>query len=242
MDRFWNWTEGEGESSLRLEGPIAQETWFGDEVTPKLFREELEKHPGKVTVYINSPGGDVFAASEIYAMLMERKGDVTVKIDALAASAASIIAMAGGTVLMAPTAYLMIHDPMTAVIGNRNELKQAIKTLDEIKEGLINAYELKTGLARDEISRLMEQETWLSAYSAMELGFADGLMGEEEKEEKAAPAAAASKVCVWARADYAGEVLKRLRAKDEQKQADDAPEREKLRAFFEAANKKLSNG
>lgn len=181
--KFWNYAENGNE--LRIEGPIDNETWWGDEVTPKAFKQELDAHPGDLTLYINSPGGDVFAASQIYTMLLEREGSVTVKIDAVAASAASVIAMAGTTVLMAPTAYLMIHDPMTCVCGaNKSDLKEAIKTLDEIKEGLISAYELKTGLDRETIAKLMEDEgTWMNAMTAMELGFCDGLIEKPDAQE-----------------------------------------------------------
>ena len=229
MGKFWNWVDEANE--LRLTGPIATESWFGDEVTPAQFREELGKHPGKITVYINSPGGDVFAASEIYTMLLERKGEITVKIDAFAASAASVIAMAGGTVLMAPTAYMLIHDPSTIVEGNKAELKEAIRALDEIKEGLINAYELKTGLSRDEISSLMEKESIMSAYEAMELGFADGLIGEKEPGETKRKAAAAKGVRVWALADEKLLLAKRLadQAKGPEPKPEDAAEMERLR-------------
>ena len=91
--RFWNYEETpDGEPAvLRLDGTIASESWWGDEVTPAMFRQELEAHPGDIVVYINSPGGDVIAASQIYTMLMEHKGDVTVKIEGIAASAASVI-------------------------------------------------------------------------------------------------------------------------------------------------------
>lgn len=212
MDRFWSWAD-EGDE-LRLTGAIASEAWYGDEVTPGLFRDELERHPGDITVYINSPGGDVFAASEIYTMLMEHKGEVTVKIDALAASAASVIAMAGGTVLMAPTAYLMIHDPSTVAMGDEKEMKKAIRVLAEIKEGLINAYELKTGMSRDDISALMAKETWLSAYSALELGFADGILGGSKAIDPAALASAApvasARACVWAQAETSRMLVRRI--------------------------------
>ena len=93
--KFWNWVKNEGERTLFLNGEISDETWYGDEVTPKLFKEELESAQGDITVWINSPGGDVFAAAQIYNMLMDYQGNVTVKIDGLAASAASVIAMAG---------------------------------------------------------------------------------------------------------------------------------------------------
>lgn len=228
MGKFWNWVDEANE--LRLTGPIASESWFGDEVTPEQFREELGKHPGKITVYINSPGGDVFAASEIYTMLLERRGEITVKIDALAASAASVIAMAGGTVLMAPTAYLMIHDPLTCVMGNKADLKEAIKTLEEIKEGLINAYELKTRMSRDDISALMEKETWMSAYSAMELGFADGIIGEEEKPEEKPAAVASGRLCVWAQADQSKLLMRRIADSAKEPAPEEGAEMERLRA------------
>lgn len=207
--KFWNYDDG---GALRIDGPIDTECWFDDEVTPKLFREELQKHPGALTVYINSPGGDVFAASEIYSMLMEHEGAVTVKIDALAASAASVIAMAGTTVLLAPTAYLMIHDPLTCVMGNKNDFKEAIKILEEIKEGIINAYEIKTKLPRDKISAMMDGDgTWLSAYAAMELGFADGLIGDDKQGDKPLAAAAAKMgVRVYNNAAYARALVERI--------------------------------
>lgn len=174
--KFWNWTENDGERELRLDGVIAEESWFGDEVTPKLFRKELNKGTGDITVWINSCGGDVFAASQIYTALMEYKGNVTVKIDGIAASAASIIAMAGGSVKMAPAAMMMIHDPATVAIGNTAEMRAAIKVLEETKEGIITAYELKTGLERDKIARMMSAETWMNAKKAVELGFADEII------------------------------------------------------------------
>ena len=97
---------------------IASESWYDDEVTPGLFKEELNSGEGDITVWINSPGGDCVAAAQIYNMLMEYKGNVTVKIDGIAASAASVIAMAGTTVLMSPVSMLMIHNPMTAAFGD----------------------------------------------------------------------------------------------------------------------------
>ena len=111
MKKFWNWVRDEtGGRVLRLEGPIDQDDFWGDEITPQRFRQELEAEDGDVTVWINSPGGNVFAAAQIYTMLKDYKGSVTVKIDALAASAASVVAMAGDRVLMSPVAMLMIHD------------------------------------------------------------------------------------------------------------------------------------
>ena len=179
--KFWNWVRNEdgGGRTLYLDGEISDETWYGDEVTPELFRRELEAGQGSITVWINSPGGDVFAAAQIYNMLMEYKGDVTVRVDALAASAASVIAMAGTTVQMSPVAMMMIHNPMTIAIGDSEEMKRAVAMLDEVKESIMNAYEIKTGLNRTKISHLMDAESWFNAKKAVELGFADGILGDK---------------------------------------------------------------
>lgn len=182
--KFWNWSEHEGERTLFLNGEISDETWFGDEVTPKLFQQELSVAWGDITVWINSPGGDVFAAAQIYNMLMEYKGNVTIKIDGLAASAASVIAMAGTEVLMSPVAMMMIHNPMTVAIGDSEEMKRAVAMLDEVKESIINAYEIKTGLRRSKIATLMDAESWFNAKKAIELGFADKILFNREIEDE----------------------------------------------------------
>ena len=186
--KFWNWIKNdagdEEERTLVLNGEISDETWYGDEVTPALFAKELNAGSGNITVWINSPGGDVFAAAQIYNMLMEYKGDVTVKVDALAASAASVIAMAGTTVLMSPPSLMMIHNPITVAIGDSKEMQKAGEMLDEVKEGIMNAYEIKTGMDRKRISHLMDAESWFNAKKAVELGFADGILhGKEDTEE-----------------------------------------------------------
>ena len=186
--KFWNWIKndagGEEERTLVLNGEISDETWYGDEVTPALFAKELNAGSGNITVWINSPGGDVFAAAQIYNMLMEYKGDVTVKVDALAASAASVIAMAGTTVLMSPPSLMMIHNPITVAIGDSKEMQKAGEMLNEVKESIMNAYEIKTGMDRKRISHLMDAESWFNAKKAVELGFADGILhGKEDTEE-----------------------------------------------------------
>lgn len=178
--KFWNWKNEADVRTLTIDGVIAEESWFDDDVTPKMFRDELFNGSGDIELYINSPGGDCIAASQIYTMLMEYTGNVTVKIDGLAASAASVIAMAGGEVLMAPTSMLMIHNPMTLAMGNSDDMQKAIDMLDEVKESIVNAYELKTGMSRNKISRLMDDETWMNAKKAIDLGFADGMIGNSE--------------------------------------------------------------
>lgn len=197
MKKFWNWKNQTDESEvsrvLELYGTIAEESWFDDDITPALFREELFSGSGDITVWINSPGGDCIAASQIYSMLMDYKGDVTVKIDGLAASAASVIAMAGTKVLMAPTALMMIHNPATFAAGDHEDMKKAIDMLDEVKESIINAYEIKTDLSRTKLSHLMDSETWMNANKAIELGFADGIIEDEKKTEPSIPAYAFSR-------------------------------------------------
>ena len=166
-----------------LNGTIAEESWFDDEITPQLFKDELMSGSGNITVWINSPGGDCVAAAQIYNMLMDYKGDVTVKIDGIAASAASVIAMAGTKVLVSPVSMIMIHNPMTAAFGNSDEMQRAIEMLGSVKDSIINAYEIKTGLSRAKLSRLMDAETWMDANKAVELGFADGIMSRADETE-----------------------------------------------------------
>ena len=146
-----------------------------------MFKDELTAGNGPITIWINSPGGDCVAASQIYAMLMDYKGEITVKIDGVAASAASVIAMAGTKVLMAPTALMMIHNPLTLAFGDHEDMQKTIEMLGEVKESIINAYEIKTGQSRAKLSHLMDAETWMNANKAMELGFCDGLLEDEKK-------------------------------------------------------------
>ena len=186
MKKFWNWKtqtvtnqetqETVTERTLFLNGTIAEESWFDDDVTPQIFKDELNSGSGDITVWINSPGGDCIAAAQIYNMLMDYKGNVTVKIDGIAASAASVIAMAGTKVLVSPVSMLMIHNPMTVAYGNSAEMQKAIDMLGCVKDSILNAYEIKTGLSRTKLSHLMDAETWMDANKAIELGFADELM------------------------------------------------------------------
>ena len=194
MKKFWNWrNQAETtERTLFLNGTIAEESWFDDDVTPQLFKEELMNGTGDITVWINSPGGDCVAAAQIYNMLMDYPHNVTVKIDGIAASAASVIAMAGTKVMMSPVSMIMIHNPATIAFGDHNEMQKAIDMLAEVKESIINAYEIKTSLSRAKLAHLMEAETWMDANKAVELGFADEIMTraaapskeEEEPDEE----------------------------------------------------------
>ncbi|MDD4291067.1 MAG: Clp protease ClpP [Clostridia bacterium] len=190
MKKFWKWKnqnpkpseDGElvSERVLELYGTIAEESWFDDDITPRMFKDELMSGDGPITIWINSPGGDCIAASQIYAMLMDYKGEVTVKIDGLAASAASVIAMAGTKILMAPTAMMMIHNPITMAFGDHGDMEKAIDMLAEVKEAIINAYEIKTGQSRAKLSHMMDEETWMNANKAIELGFVDDILTDEK--------------------------------------------------------------
>ena len=183
VNRFWNWEQppadppGEHDAHrvLRIGGVIAADSWFDDDDTPGVFRSELEAGSGPIQVWINSPGGDCVAAAEIYTMLMDYPYPVTVIIDALAASAASVIAMAGSEVLISPVGMMMIHNPATLATGDAAELSRAVEMLGAVKESIINAYELRTGMQRAKLARLMDEETWMDAKAAIAMGFADGL-------------------------------------------------------------------
>ena len=189
MKKFWKWKNqaametAPAERTLFLNGTIAEESWFDDDVTPQLFKEELMSGDGDITVWINSPGGDCVAAAQIYNMLMDYPGDVTVKVDGIAASAASVIAMAGTRVLMSPVSTMMIHNPMTVAMGDTAEMQKAIEMLSSVKDSIINAYEIKTGLSRTRLSHLMDAETWMNANKALELGFCDEIMFRREEAE-----------------------------------------------------------
>ena len=208
---FWSWNRDETEPESRtlyLNGVIAEESWFSDEVTPAAFKADLTSGSGPITVWINSVGGDCVAAAQIYNMLMEYPHDVTVKIDGIAASAASVIAMAGTRVLMSPLSILMVHNPLTVAMGDSEEMRKAIQLLDEVKESIVNAYEIKTGLSRTKLSNLMDAETWMNANKALELGFCDEIMFQ--------PASHAEPVensFVFSRRAVANSLLDKLRAK-----------------------------
>lgn len=200
MKKFWKWvsqapknlttpeTQENQEPSqisdrtLYLNGQIAEVSWFDDDITPQLFKDELMSGDGNITVWINSPGGDCVAAAQIYNMLKEYSGDVTIKIDGLAASAASVIAMAGDKVVMSPVAMMMIHNPSTVAFGDRVDMQKAMAMLDEVKESIINAYEIKTGMSRTKLAHMMDAETWMDAHSALDLGFADEIIGKVDED------------------------------------------------------------
>jgi len=214
INRFWNWARDAdtGTRVLYLDGVIAEESWFDDDVTPAAFKAELFSGDGDVTIWLNSPGGCCVAASQIYAMLIDYPGNVTIKVDGIAASAASVIAMAGTSVLMAPTALLMVHNPLTIAIGDSEEMRKAIGMLDEVKESILNAYEIRTGLSRVKLSHLMDAETWLSANKAIELGFVDGML-QDDKRQPSATGASGVETYAFSRRAVTNSLLDKVRPK-----------------------------
>ena len=207
MKKFYNLIPGQDgqESRLYIDGEIVSgcsgyDWWTDDHQTGAYaFRKELAQC-GPVTVYINSPGGDVFAGAAMYSALLDHPHRVTVKIMGIAASAASVVAMAGDEVLISPVGYLMIHDPWSYVMGNAREMEHEARVLREIGEGIVSAYQKKTGKTTDEIRRLLEAETYMNAQSAIENGFCDGLFTPDE--DKAALAQASAPAASMRGRDY----------------------------------------
>lgn len=158
--------------------------WFGmDATSPKKVSAVISQLIGEnVDVEINSPGGDVFSGSEIYSALKGYQGNVNVQIVGVAASAASVIAMAGNTVQISPTAQIMIHNVSGSAGGDYRDMQQAASVMENMNKSIANAYALKTGLPQDELLNLMNQETWMTAQQAVEKGFADEIMFDNEKK------------------------------------------------------------
>lgn len=188
MNKFWkfeNKVSSEGASTLYLDGDISSVTWWGDEVTPEEFRAELRQMKGDLTVHINSQGGDVFAGVTIYNALKDYgKGKVTVKVDGLAASIASVVAMAGDEIIMSPGSMMMIHNPWSMGVGSADELRKAADTLDEIREAILPIYTDRSGQTQETVQELMDNETWMTAEKAVELGFADTVQKAKVEEPK----------------------------------------------------------
>lgn len=222
--RFWNWAGNDDNTqrTLFLEGVIAEESWFEDDVTPATFKAELMNGKGPVKLHINSPGGDVIAASQIYTMLMDYPYDVCVQIDGIAASAASVIAMAGTHITMSPTSLMMIHNPFTLAMGDSEEMRKAIQLLDEVKESILNAYEIKTGLSRTRLSHMMDAETWMNANKALELGFCDEVLYQPVQAEVDATA------FTFSRRAVTNILLDKLIARVPQEPPDPPPDEEQI--------------
>jgi ATP-dependent Clp protease protease subunit len=178
-DPFWRWVNIDTDQpEMEIDGVISQYSWFEDEITPKIFKEQLYQNGrgGPVLMKLNSPGGDVIAAAKMRAIMTDYPGEITVRIEGMAASAAVIVAISGRRVQITDAAYMMIHDPAVVVFLAQLDIETLGKLRDDlraIKDGIVPAYSAKTGLTEERIARMMTSETWMSAREAVELGFAD---------------------------------------------------------------------
>jgi ATP-dependent protease ClpP protease subunit len=192
QERFWTFRDAASpaeEPELELYGVISEYSWWGDEVTPQMFRDDLQKYGrgGPVTVRINSVGGELVAASVMRAALIDYKGRVTVRIDGLAASAATLVALAGDVIRIQDSGFFMIHDPSVNFFLQSVNIDEMTKLLDElkrIKSSLVDIYAEKTGLSKPRLEKLLSNETWLTAREAVDMGFADEVITGSKKEKK----------------------------------------------------------
>ncbi len=188
MKNFWNFQVSalaDEPAELWIEGEIVGSRnwlWDGDNVVvPAEFREQMDALKGRdVTVWINSPGGDAFAGMCIYTLLKEHKGKTTCKVAGIAASAASVILMAGDEILLSPASMVMIHEGATVAIGREEDMERAQSMLRAVNEAMADLYAARTGKPREEILRMMHDETFMSPAKAIELGFADGVLYQED--------------------------------------------------------------
>lgn len=243
--KFWNFVMNNDAVELRIEGEIVSDDdawlyeWFGiPAASPNAFKSELSNHKGKdITVWIDSWGGDVFAAAGIFNALKEHKGKVTVKVDGKAVSAASVIAMAGDEILMSPVSIMMIHNPWTGARGEAKDMRHAADVLDEVKETILNAYQARTKLDRNKISQMMDEETWLSARKAVAEGFASGVLYSDNAEEPVQNNYSFSRLAIQNSADSA---MKRFFEQFQKVQPKtDDPEPPKNERLFDLRRKRL---
>lgn len=191
MKKFWKVSDevSSNGKELYIDGVISDESWWGDEATPNQLREELQAFANgqPLTVVLNSVGGDVFAGLAMYNALRELNSEVTIRVDGLAASIASVIAMAGDKIIMSPGSMMMVHRPSTIAWGNVEEMQKTIELLETIEESIFPIYADRTGLSLEEVTELVNAETWMSAERAVELGFADSLAKSVKKTVEEEP-------------------------------------------------------
>lgn len=183
MNKFWHFqARSDSHGELFLYGDISDMTWYGDEITPRTFKDDLDSlgDISNLDIYINSGGGDVFAGQAIYSMLSRYPATKTVYVDGLAASIASVIAMAGDKIVMPANSMMMIHNAWTVASGNKDQLRDIADALDKIDQVIGEVYQKRTGKTAEEITELMNAETWFTAAEAIENGFADEV--EEGKQ------------------------------------------------------------
>lgn len=202
MTKFWNFIKNAATEvvELRIDGDIKMEQDFWDMLfgiesfTAKGFIAALNNYKNQdLTVWINSYGGETYAASCIYTALKEHKGKISVKIDGVCMSAASVIAMAGDEISMSPTAIMMIHNPwMGRIQGESKDFRHYADVLDEVKSTILDAYQSKTKRSAEEISALMDEETYMGAKKALAEGFIDKILYQDEASNELTGAVAFS--------------------------------------------------
>jgi ATP-dependent Clp protease protease subunit len=206
---FWRWSNATDQGSaggtgitaepeLEFYGYISEFSWFDDVITPKKFKTDLYRfgNGGPITIRMNSGGGDMIAASVIRSTLIDYPGRKTVRIDGIAASAATVVALAGNVIQMQDTSFFMIHDPMVIFFLAALNIEDMSRLLDELKSakiGLVDVYEARTGISRDRLAKMMTNETWMSASEAVSYGFADEVISVPPP---AAPASAAANTAI----------------------------------------------
>lgn len=175
--KFWNLKKKGNSAELLIYGEISDMLLWGDEVVPKDIDNELKAmgDVSEIIVRINSPGGNVFAGVAIHAMLSRHKAKKVVYVDGIAASIASVIAMAGDEIVMANGSMFMVHNPMSIVFGNSNEFRSMADRLDTVRDAFMSIYTNKTGMTDKEIISLLDAETWMTADEAISMGFATKL-------------------------------------------------------------------
>lgn len=174
--KFWEFKNAvDGVGELLIYGDISDVSWWGDEITPKQFKEELDAlgDVSQMNIYINSYGGDAFAGQAIYSMLKRHKASKATYIDGIAASIASVVAMAGDTIIMPKGSMMMIHNAWTFAAGNADELRKIADDLEKISDSVLLPAYARSGQSEEKIKELLAAETWLSAQDAVDLGFAD---------------------------------------------------------------------
>ncbi len=206
--KFWIFNElSEAQAELFLFGVLSNETWWGDEITPKLFADDLKalESVKEIIVRINSPGGDVFAAIAISGMLRDSPARIIAQVDGLCASAATLVMANADHVRVSPESMIMIHDPMSYASGTAEDMDKAAAFLRKAKESILDVYERRTGIDRAELSRMMADETWMNGAEAVNLKFAD------ELTENVAGAAARFTAASWSMAELRASVAAKMK-------------------------------
>lgn len=245
---FWSWTaasaDTEDRAVLVLSGAIdSGESWYDDAVWPERFRSELDAHAGEdIQVEINSPGGDVFAGFEIYNMLLAHTGSVRVRVVGMAASAASLIAMAAdpGELVMCEASMLMIHNPWTSAWGNSEALREQADVLDMIRDVMCSCYMRRFAGNQEELERLLDEETWMTPARAVELGLCDAIEHAREDAEDGGALAMAGRYAAMSR-ERMEDIRKRFGVADQEKPEDKPMSAEDAAALLEAVDAMIAS-